>query len=71
LPFNTFESGAWVSFDSRIKRLRPIWLSSLEAQRHTLPQIAQNTIPNAQKANENRAEIFAVRKELLEVLVAK
>jgi hypothetical protein len=46
-------------------------LSSLEAQRHTLPQIAENKIPNAQKANENRAEIFAVRKELLEVLVAK
>lgn len=24
LPFNTLETGAWVSFDSRIKRLRPM-----------------------------------------------
>jgi hypothetical protein len=24
MPFNALETGAWVSFDSRIKRLRPM-----------------------------------------------
>ncbi len=46
-------------------------LSALETQRRTLPELAQNIIPIAQKANEARAEVFAARNELLEVLSAK
>jgi hypothetical protein len=40
-------------------------LSDLESKRRTLPQIAQNTIPNALKINEARAAVVAARKELL------
>jgi hypothetical protein len=46
-------------------------LSALESQRRALPEIAQDTIPNALKMNEARAEVFAARKELLDVLSVK
>jgi hypothetical protein len=46
-------------------------LSALESQRRALPEIAQNTIPNALKINKARADVFAARKELLDVLAAK
>jgi hypothetical protein len=46
-------------------------LSALESERRALPEIARNTIPNALKMNEVRAEVFAARKELLDTLSAK
>jgi hypothetical protein len=45
-------------------------LSALEAQERALPVIVQRIIPNAQKENDARTEIFAARKELLETLSA-
>jgi len=45
-------------------------LSALESERRGLPEITQNIIPNALKTNGARAEIFAARKELLDVLSA-
>jgi len=45
-------------------------LSALESKGRGLPEITQNIIPNALKTNEARAEIFATRKELLDILSA-
>ena len=46
-------------------------LTALGAQLQTLPEITRDVIPNPQKTNEARAEVFAARKELLEALSAK
>jgi hypothetical protein len=46
-------------------------LSAFEPQRRALPEIARNTIPNAWKVNEARADVFSARKELLDALLAK
>lgn len=46
-------------------------LSALESKRRALPEIAQDTIPNALKMNEARAEVFAARKELLDAISTK
>lgn len=48
-----------------------VQLSALEPQRRALLELAQSTIPNAQKANEARAEVSAARSELLEALSVK
>jgi len=46
-------------------------LAELESKRRTLPEIAQNTIPNALKMNQARAAVFAAHKELLEAMSGK
>jgi len=46
-------------------------ISALEAQRRSLSEIVQRIIPNAQKENDARLEIFTERKELLVTLSAK
>ena len=46
-------------------------LLTLESQRQALPVIVQNTIPYPLKMNESRVDVFAARKELLEILSAK
>jgi hypothetical protein len=45
--------------------------AELESKRQTLPEIAQNTIPNALKMNQARAAVFAAHKELLEAMSGK
>jgi hypothetical protein len=46
-------------------------LSVLEVQKRALPEIVQRIIPNTQRVNDARTEIFVTRKELVEMLSVK